>query len=101
MKSSLLVLTVLVDQHPNGDAAHVEAVQEVLNRVLRDRVHGPALLQLDHALGHRLDDARMPVSYLHQRLQEPNQRKPNNVFVYIFVRILLHRMQFSRERNDE
>ena len=41
---------VLVDEHADGDARHVEAVQEVLDAILRGRVDAVTLLQLHHTL---------------------------------------------------
>ena len=45
-------LTVLVDEHAYGDAAHVEAVQEVLDVLAGDRVLSEGVFVLDDALGH-------------------------------------------------
>ena len=46
------LLTVLVQKHPDGDAAHVEAVQEVLDVLADDGVRAVGLLVLHQPLGH-------------------------------------------------
>lgn len=43
---------MLVHEHACGDSAHVEAVQEVLNVLVGDRVHAEGLLVLHHTLSH-------------------------------------------------
>lgn len=58
-------LTVLVDQHTNGNAGHEKSVQEILNTILSLNVHVVGFLQLQNALCHCLDDIGMPVPYLY------------------------------------
>lgn len=56
LSENIRLLTVLIDQHAYADAAHVEAVEEVLNGQLHRRIDVARLLQLDDALRHRLND---------------------------------------------
>lgn len=63
--------TVLVDEHADGDAAGVEAVQEVLDVLVGDRVLGEHLLVLDDALGHRRDHVVVSVPDGDQGVDEP------------------------------
>lgn len=65
---------MLINKHPNRDPAHVEPVQEVLYGVLRAWVHLVGLLQLQHALGHGLDDVGVPVADVDQALAESGER---------------------------
>ena len=53
---------MLIDKHPDRDPAHVEAVQEVLYRVLSAGVHLVWLLQLQDTLGHGLDHVSVTVA---------------------------------------
>lgn len=69
---------MLVDEHADGYARHVEAVQEVLDAVVHLLVHGVGLLQLHHALRHRLHHVRVPVAHAHQRLAKPGQGTKTN-----------------------
>lgn len=50
--STPALLTVLVDEHADGDAAEVEAVQKVLDILVGDRVIAVRVLVLQHALRH-------------------------------------------------
>lgn len=43
---------MLVDEHSDGDAAHVEPIQEVLDVLVGDCVLGEVLFVLDDALRH-------------------------------------------------
>lgn len=52
---------MLVHEHACGDAAHVEAVQEVLNVLVGDGVHAKSLLVLHHPLSHGGHHVVMPV----------------------------------------
>lgn len=63
-------LTVLVDQHPDGDPRHVEPIQEVLNTVLGVVVDVVRVLQLEDPLRHGLDDVGVPVPYPHEGITE-------------------------------
>ena len=62
---------MLVHEHARGDAAHVEAVQEVLNVLVSHRVHAERLLVLHHPLSHGGHHVVVPVPHRHQRLREP------------------------------
>ena len=42
---------VLVDEHAHGDARHVEAVEEVLDRHVRLVIQPVCILQLQYSLG--------------------------------------------------
>lgn len=64
-------LTVLVDEHADGDAAGVEAVQEVLDVLVGDWVLGKSLLVLYDALGHRRNHVVVPVSDGNQGVDKP------------------------------
>lgn len=66
-------LTVLVDEHADGDAAQVEAVQEVLDVLVGHGVVPVRLLVLDDPLRHGGDDVVVPVPDRHQRVREPAQ----------------------------
>lgn len=74
MSLSATILTVLVHEHAYGDAAHVEAVQEVLDVLVGDGVHAEGLLVLQHALGHGGHHVVVPVTDVHQRLCEAEGR---------------------------
>lgn len=56
------LLTVLVDEHADRDAAHVEAVQEILDILVGDRVLWEDLFIFDDALGHGWHHIVVPVS---------------------------------------
>lgn len=57
------LLTVLVDEHADGDAAGVEAVQEVLDVVVCYRVIlAIGIFVLNHSLSHGGDHLIVPVS---------------------------------------
>lgn len=61
---------MLVDEHAYGNAAHVEAVQEVLDVLVGDGVHAEGLLVLHHALRHGGHHVVVPVADVYQRLGE-------------------------------
>lgn len=63
-------LTVLVDQHPEGDAVGVKAVEEVLHVAADEGVEAKLLLVLDDALSHGGNHVVVPVTDLDQQLQE-------------------------------
>ena len=50
------VPTVLVQQHPDGYPAHVEAIQKILNVLADDRVGAVRLLVLHDPLSHGGND---------------------------------------------
>lgn len=57
-----MLLTVLVDEHANGDAAHVEAVQKVLDVLVSESVLREGLFVLNDTLGHGHHYIVVPVS---------------------------------------
>lgn len=60
------VLTVLVDEHANGDAAHVQAVQKVLNVLTCHRICPERVSILDDTLCHGWYHVIVPVPNGHQ-----------------------------------
>lgn len=67
---------MLVDEHPDRDAAHVEAVQEVLDILVGYRVLAEGLFVLNDALGHGWHDIVVSVSDGHQGVNEPVEERP-------------------------
>lgn len=63
-------LTVLVDEHAEGDAAGEEAVQEVLHVAADEGVEAELLLVLDDPLGQGGNHVVVAVTDLDQELQE-------------------------------
>lgn len=59
---------MLVHEHACGDAAHVEAVQEVLDVLVGDGVHAKRVLVLHHALSHGGHHVVVPITDVHQSL---------------------------------
>jgi len=57
-------LTVLIQQHPNADAVHVEPVEEILDVVLdvRRDLRAGITFHLQDSLRHRLHHRRVPIS---------------------------------------
>lgn len=82
-------LTVLIDEHAEGDAVGVEAVQEILDVAADEGVEAKLLLVLDDALRHGWNHVVVTVADLDQQLQEaegvnteriwkgPSKRSPN------------------------
>ena len=62
---------MLVDEHPDGDAAHVEAIQEVLDVLVGDHVLGKGLFVLQDALSHGGNHVVVSVSDGDQGVDEP------------------------------
>lgn len=62
---------MLIDEHSDGDAAHVEAVQEVLDVLASDGVLAKGLLVLDDTLCHSGYHVIVPVPNRHQRVHKP------------------------------
>ena len=62
---------MLVDEHANANARHVEAVEEVVNAVFDCLVDLVRLPHFDDTLGHGGHDICVPVADLHQRVAEP------------------------------
>lgn len=81
----------LIDEHSDGYAVHIEAMQEILNAVLGLLVDRMRFFQLDHALSHRLHHVRMPVPDLDQAITEVVQHAP-------IVRIGLLELEYLFER---
>lgn len=57
-----MLLTVLVDEHADRDAAHVEAVQKVLNILVGYWIVGEDLFVFNDTLGHSWHYIVVPVS---------------------------------------
>lgn len=57
---------MLVHEHACGDAAHVEAVQEVLDVLVGDGVHAKGLLELHHTLSHGGHYVVVPITDINQ-----------------------------------
>lgn len=74
---------MLVDEHADGDAAGVEAVQEVLDVLVGHRVLGEHLLVLDDALGHRWDHVVVPVPDGDQGVDEPAEEGQEHSWNYL------------------
>lgn len=53
---------MLVHEHSCGDAAHVEAVQEVLNVLVGHGVHAKGLFVLHHTLSHGWHHVVVPIT---------------------------------------
>lgn len=74
------MLTMLVQQHPDGDAAHEETVQEVLHILAGHRVHAVGLFVLHHPLGHGGDDVIVSVADLNDSICETGDAKVISIF---------------------
>lgn len=62
---------MLIDEHSDGDARHVEAVEEVLNRCLNARLDEILrLLQLQNAIGHGLYNVSVSIANVNERSAE-------------------------------
>lgn len=68
------LLTVLVEQHPDGYPAHVETIQEILNVLADDRVRAVGLLVLDDSLSHGGNDIIVSISDFYHRVCETKQK---------------------------
>lgn len=68
------LLTVLVEQHPDGYPAHVETIEEILNILADDWVGAVRLLVLHNSLSHGGDDIIVPISDLYYRICETRKR---------------------------
>lgn len=86
-------LTVLINQHANGNTGHEKSVQKILDAVLCLIVHVVGFFQFQNALGHRLDDIAVPVSYFYQGLTKSAKQfikdsyNNNNSCITIFIKI--------------
>lgn len=65
---------MLVDEHADGDAAEVEAVQEVLDVLVGDGVVAIGVLVLQHALSHCGHHVIVAVPDGDQGVSEPARR---------------------------
>lgn len=63
--------TMLVDQHSDGDAAHVEAIQKVLDVLVGDHILGKDLLVFQDPLRHSGHHVIMSVSDGDQGINKP------------------------------
>lgn len=61
---------MLVDEHAEGDAVCVEAVEEVLHVAADEGVEAELLLVLDDPLGHGGNHVVVTITDLNQQLQE-------------------------------
>lgn len=61
---------MLVDEHANGDAVHVKAVQKVLNVLTCQRICPKCIPILDDALGHGGYHIIVPVPDGHQSVHK-------------------------------
>lgn len=66
---------MLVDEHAEGDAVGVEAVEEVLHVAADGGVKAELLLVLDDSLGHGGNHVVVTVTDLNQELQEAEKTK--------------------------
>lgn len=69
---------MLVDEHADRDAAHVEAVQEVLDVLVGYLVLREGLFVFDDALGHSRHHVVVPVSDGHQGVNKPGETTRTN-----------------------
>ena len=69
--------TVLVKKHPDGYAAHVEAVQKVLHVLAGDGVCAIGLFVLHNTLGHGRHDVVVSVTNLYNSIRETGTGKPH------------------------
>lgn len=67
-------LTVLVEQHSDGDSAHVEAIEEILHVLADHRVGAVGLLVLHHPLSHGGNDVIVSVSDLNDGVCETEKK---------------------------
>lgn len=70
---------MLVDEHAEGDAVGVEAVEEILNVAADGGVKAEPLPVLHHPLRHGGNDVVVPVADLDQELQETGGQFNNSV----------------------
>lgn len=69
-----MCVCVLIDEHSDGDAAEVEAVQEVLDVLVGDRVIAIGVLVLQHSLRHGGHHVIVPVPDGDQGICEPSEK---------------------------
>lgn len=75
---------MLVDEHADGDATGVEAVQEVLDVLVGHRVLGKSLLVLYDALGHGRNHVVVPVSDGNQGVCKPVEEGHKHTQMFLF-----------------
>lgn len=63
-------LTMLVDEHTEGDSVGIETIQEVLNVATDEGVKAKLILVLDYPLGHSRDYIIVPVPYFIKHVQK-------------------------------
>lgn len=68
-------LTVLIDQHANGNAGHEKSVQKILNIILSLNIHIVGVFELQDTLRHRLNNVGVPVPDLYQSLTESAKKE--------------------------
>lgn len=68
------LLTVLVEQHPDGDPAHVETIKKILNILADDWVCAVRLLVLHNSLSHGGNDIIVSISDFYYRICETKER---------------------------
>lgn len=96
------VLTVLVEQHPDGYPAHVETIQKILKVLADDRVCAVRLLVLHNSLSHGWNDIIVPISDFYHCVCETTiktyhedqtsfwiQFKKLNNSVYVWMNLLI------------
>lgn len=66
-----VAVTVLVDEHADANARHIETIEEVVDPVLHRLVDLVRFAHLDDTFGHGRNDVGVPVPNLYQRLTEP------------------------------
>ena len=79
-----------MDQHPHGDAGHVEPVQEVLDGHVCLFVYSVGLFQLQHPLCHGLNHISVTSLYCLQCLAKVSQ--DDLVSVSVAARLKLHQV---------
>lgn len=79
---------MLVHEHACGDAAHVEAIQKVLNVLVGDGVHAEGLLELHHALSHGGHHIVVAVANVHQGLREAEGKRREEIPHSPFVKVV-------------
>lgn len=83
---------MLVDEHADRDAAHVEAVQKVLDILVGYWVLGEGLFVFDDTLGHSRHDIVVPVSDGNQGINKSAEEGRKHIQLLL---ILLHVQEIS------
>lgn len=74
-----MLLTVLIDEHTDGDAAHVESIQKVLDVLVGDYVLGKYLFVFYDTLGHGRHDVVVPVPDGNQGIDKPDKDRHGDI----------------------